>query len=139
MPQRIEIVEAFTALHSFDDDSVPDGIELLIQPIDSYGDPVKVAGTLRAELYTYRQASGNREGDRLCEPWEINLLTEEQQKQYWNPVTGMYDIPLQLPRAARADRGWLATGSVLVVVTYSTPLSTHMTDECVLQVPSSMK
>lgn len=133
MPQRIEIVEAFTGFKSFDDDEIPDGIELLILPKDSFGDAVKIAGTIRAELYTYRQASGNREGERVCDPWEIELLTDKDQKRYWNMVTGMYEVELEFPAGVTP-----AGEKYVLVVTYHTPLAEHMTDECVLEMPANL-
>lgn len=131
MPQQVRIVEAFTGFRSFDDDDVPDGIELLLQPVDSFGDPVKMAGTVRVELYEYLQASGNRDGRRLCDPWEVPLQTRDDQSKYWNNVTGMYEIPLEIPA------GVTASGVKFVLqVTYNSPLGTHMTDEAVLTVPT---
>lgn len=130
MPQQVRIVEAFTGFRSFDEDDVPDGIELLLQPVDSFGDPVKMAGTVRVELYEYLQASGNRDGRRLCDPWEVPLQTREDQSKYWNNVTGMYEIPLEIPA------GVAATGlKFVLVVTYNSPLGTHLTDESVLTAP----
>lgn len=130
MPQRIKIVEAFTKFRSFDEDELPDGIELMLQPVDSFGDPVKIAGTIRVELYTYLAASGNREGTRVCDPWEVELLTEDDQEMFWHMVTGMYEIPLEFPAGVSSF-----SDKYLLKVTYGTPLSSYMTDECVLDMP----
>ena len=133
MPQRVEIVEAFTRFASFDDDALPDGIELLILPVDSFGEAVKIAGTVRVELYAFEQASGEQKGMRVCAPWEIELLTEQDQERYWNTVTGMYEAELELPAGA-VPRG----EKYVLLVTYNTPLAEHMTDECVLEIPANL-
>jgi hypothetical protein len=133
MPHEIRIVEAFTGFRSFDQDQRPDGVELLLQPMDSYGDPVKIAGTVRVELYTYLKASGDRKGERVCDPWELALLTEQDQKRYWNNVTGMYEIELKFPKDLRPSGE-----TYVLMVTYNTPLSGHMTDEYVLAAPANV-
>lgn len=133
LPDEIRIVEAFTGFRSFDQDERPDGIELLLQPMDTYGDPVKIAGTVRVELYAFLPASGEPKGERLCEPWEVPLLTEQDQKRYWNNVTGMYEIPLKFPTdlSPKGDK-------FVLRVTYNTPLSEHMTDEFVMAAPADV-
>jgi len=134
LPQRVRIVEPFTEFTSFDDDERPDGITVLVQPIDSFGDSVKIAGLVRVELYNYIQASGNRAGNRVCEPWEISLTTQSQQRRYWNTVTGMYEIPVKLPAGLS-----LGARKYVVVLTYNTPLETHLTDEATIELPTAIK
>jgi hypothetical protein len=129
MPEKIKIVEAFTTFRSFDEDNLPDGIALMVQPLDFYGDPVKIAGTIRAELFTFVPASGVREGERVCDPWEISLASEHDERTYWNVVTGMYEFPLELPA------GITPAGAKYVLdVTYNSPLDTHLQDSLVLEV-----
>lgn len=139
MPQRIEIVEAFTAFESFDDDQMPDGIGLRLQAQDAYGDPVKIAGSVHIELYTYQPASGENKGNRLCEPWSVELVKQKDQRRYWNMVTGMYEIPLEFPEAILADLPAKAGGKFVLAVTYHTPLDGHMTDECILLAPTNLR
>ena len=134
LPQRVRIVEPFTEFTSFDDDDKPDGLTVLLQPIDSFGDSVKIAGLVRVELYYYVQASGNRAARRVCEPWEISLTTQSQQRRYWNTVTGMYEIPVKLPPGLN-----LGARKYVVMLTYNTPLETHLTDEATIELPVAIK
>jgi len=127
MPQEMRIVEAFSRFTSFDDDGTIDGIELMLQPVDSFGDPVKIAGSVDVELYEFVQASAEPEGRRVLPPWRINLQTRDDQKRYWNRVTGMYEIPLKLPEGNRPDKP-----KFVLTVTYHTPIDTNMTDRMVL-------
>lgn len=141
MPQRIGIVEAFTAFKSFDDDDIPDGIELLLQAYDAYGDSVKIAGSLRVELYAYQPASGEPRGRRLLDPWVVRLYDEKDQCRYWNRVTGMYEIPLEFPAGAvtAAEGSGGSGGKFVLAVTYNTPLDTHLEDEIVLPAPPNLR
>ncbi len=39
MPSRIEIIESFTRVRSFDDDVMPDGIELFLEAVNALDNP----------------------------------------------------------------------------------------------------
>ena len=127
MPSRIEIVEPFTRVKSFDDDATPDGIGLLLQAVNSFGARgLMIAGNVRVALYEHVPASGDRKGRRL-EHWEIPLTNAEQQREHWNDVTQMYEFLLQVDPApiALADK-------YVLEVTYNSPLGEHLADECIL-------
>jgi hypothetical protein len=130
MPAEI-IVEPFTGLKSFDDDDLPDGIEVVMRPVDAFGDPVKIAGHLIIEVHQFRPASGERQG-RKIEQWDIELASTRDQQKYWNRVTQMYEIPLALGPEAMA----LGAGEKFVIgITYNTPLGEHMITEHVFEPP----
>jgi len=128
MPERI-IVEPFTGLKSFDDDDRPDGLELVLRPVDSFDDPVKIAGNVRVELYTFRPASGEPKGQRI-QQWDISLTSERAQRTYWNHFTQMYEVPLELDVNATE-----IAEKYVVEVTYNTPLGEHMISEFVFEPP----
>ncbi len=132
MPSRIEIVEPFTSVKSFDADAAPDGIELLIQAVNALDNPgLMITGTIRVELNEFVPASGNERGKPL-ERWDIDLSTVKQQKAFWNQLTQMYQFRLGVDpeRVAKAER-------YILSVTYSSPLGGHLTDECVLSARSA--
>ncbi|MHC4090644.1 MAG: hypothetical protein ACYSUQ_06615 [Planctomycetota bacterium] len=128
MPARI-IVEPFTGLKSFDDDDQPDGLEVVLRPVDAFQDPVKIAGSLRVELYHFRPASGESKG-RKIEQWDVPLSSLRDQETYWNRYTQMYEIPLELDLAAAepADK-------YVIEITYNTPLGEHTVTEYVFEPP----
>lgn len=127
MPSRIEIVEPFTRVKSFDDDTTPDGIELLLQAVNSLDNPgLMIAGAVRVELYEYVPASGDQKGRQL-ERWDIELTTAEHQRTHWNGLTQMYQFrlgidPTRIPPA----------GKYLLAATYNSPLGERLTDECLI-------
>ncbi len=127
LPSRIEIVEPFTRVKSFDDDSTPDGIELLLQSVNSLDNPgLMIAGHVRVELFEYLPASGNPKGQRL-EHWNIELTTARQQRTYWNASTRMYEFRLGIApeKIPPADK-------YVLVVTYNSPLGEHLSDESLI-------
>lgn len=127
MPSKIEIVEPFTRVKSFDDDAIPDGIELLLQAVNSFGARgLMMVGDIRVALYEHVPASGDQKGRRL-EHWQIPLSTAEQQLRHWNDITQMYEFLLRVDPLpiALADQYVLA-------VTYNSPLGDHLTDECTI-------
>ena len=132
MPSRIQIVEPFTRVKSFDDDSTPDGIELFLQAVNSLGNAgLNIVGTVRAELYEYVPTSAESKGRRL-EHWQVELATSAQQRTYWNGLTQMYEFqlaidPAKIPGATR----------YVLAVSYHSPLGEHLTDEYVISYRSA--
>lgn len=126
MPARVEIVQPFTRVQSFDDDPRPDGIELLVQAVDAMEDPSLMPGRLDAALYEYIPASADPKGRKL-EHWVMELTTPKQQRRYWNSMTQMYEFrlgidPSRIPPAEK----------YVVAIVYTSPLGEHLSDECLL-------
>jgi len=127
MPGRIEIVEPFTSVKSFDEDSTPDGIELFLKAVNPLDNPgLMIAGAVRVELFEFIKASADQKGTRL-EHWNVELTNEKQQKKYWNQLTQMYEFRLGIDPAKvpQADE-------YVIVVTYTTPLGEYLTDNFVI-------
>ncbi len=128
MPRTIEIVEPFTSIKNFDKDPEPDGIELLIQAVNSLDNPgLMIVGTIRVELYQFVPSSAQRRGQWL-DKWDISLTSPQDQRRYWNQATQMYQFelgidPQIIPLAKR----------FVLSVTYNSPLGTRLTDECVVE------
>lgn len=134
MPSKIKIVEPFTRVRSFDADSTPDGIEVLIQAVNSMGNSgLMVVGNMQIELYEHVSGSADQKGKRL-EHWNIDISRPDDQKKYWNDLTQMYEFrlgvnPAVLPAAER----------FVLAATYNSPLGEHLTDEINIQRPPGLK
>lgn len=127
MPSRIEIVEPFTRVKSFDDDNTPDGIEVLLQAVNSLDNPgLMIVGGVQIELYEYIPASADHKGRQL-DRWDIELSTTTHQRTYWNQLTQMYEFQLGVDPARIP-----AKGKYILAVTYNSPLGDHLTDECLI-------
>ena len=127
MPNRVEIVEPFTRVRSFDEDAEADGVELLLQAVNALDNPgLMIVGSVRVELFEFVPASGNRRGQRL-EYWDVAISTVQAQRTYWNSITQMYEFRLAV------DAGRIPPNDKFVLlVTYNSPLGEHLTDECVI-------
>jgi hypothetical protein len=123
LPASVEITP-FTRPKSFDKDEIPDGIEVLVRPLDRFGDPVKAIGTLHFELYNYRQASGDNKGERI-QFWDVQVATAKQVQQYWDRTSQMYLFRLMVDQI-----GSFAPGQkYILLVRYNSPQGEHLEHE----------
>src|SRR5688572_5742706 len=70
----------FTQLKNWVGAEKPDGIEVLLEFQDQFGDPTKADGTVMFELFEYRQANPEPRGQRLSNPWIGSIATLEEQR-----------------------------------------------------------
>jgi hypothetical protein len=127
LPQELKI-QPFTRIQSFDDDEIPDGILAVVRPLDRFGDPVKAVGLFYFELWSYRDASGDRKGERLAF-WERNIATAEEVRLYWTRVQ-MYEFRLAWTEGVediRPGRKYILTA------TYRAPWEETIRDEYVFE------
>lgn len=128
MPARVEVVEPFTQVRDFDGDGALDGIELLVQAVNSMGNPgLQVVGNMRVELFEFVEASAQPRGARI-DRWDVDLSSVELQQKHWNQLTQMYEFrlavdPARLPRKRK----------FVLAVTYNTPKGEHLSDESILE------
>ncbi len=128
MPSRIEIVEPFTRVRDFDQDGSLDGIELLMQAVNSQGNPgLQIVGDLRVELYEFVEASAEPKGKRI-DRWAVDLSSVDLQQKHWNQLTQMYEFRLEVDPAVLPKKR-----KFILAVTYDTPQAVHLMDECVLE------
>ena len=115
MPSQLEILP-FTKPRSWGNDYIPDGIEVVLRPLDSFGDQTKAVGTFRFELYQFRKAHADPRGQRIA-LWQVNLTSKKDQKLHWDKITRTYTFRL----------GWTKNmppfkpGKYVLQVTYISP------------------
>lgn len=127
LPERIEIVTAFTRIRSFDEDDTPDGLELMVRGQNSLGHPGQLmVGDLTIELSEFKPASGIPKGKHIA-LWKTSLNSIKDQRANWNPVTQMYEFQLSL-------KGLKIPPAQKYVVTVGlrTPLDAFLSDEATL-------
>ena len=133
MPGKIEIVAPFTRVKSFDDDTTPDGIELLLQAVNCLGDPGMIVGRVHVDLFEHVPASSDPKGRRL-QYWDVELSTIQQQRTFWNQATQMYEFRLGV------DPGLIPAKDRFVLhVMYTSPLGEHLTDECIIDIRAARR
>ena len=131
-PARIDIVEPFTEIRSFDDDAQPDGIELRLRAVNKLGEPGQMlVGRVRVELYEFIKASGDHKGRQL-QLWNVDLSSDDHQRRFWNKLTQMNDLRLQID-ASQLERA----RHFVLLVTYESPWGERLTDETVIDLAST--
>lgn len=109
-PVAMRIHPIFTQVKSWTGDDRPDGIEVLIEFQDQFGDPTKASGTCVFELYNYEQFSPDPRGTRLANPWIGDISTVDGQRQRWNRTSRTYGFQLEFDRV-RAENYYVLTAT----------------------------
>lgn len=112
-PKQIEILP-FTKIRSFDDDEIPDGVEVVLRPVDAMGDAMKAYGRYHVEMYEYQKATAQRAGERLLF-WQVQVNSVADQRRYWDRITRTYQFQLAW------DRPLVPNEKYLLHVTYFPP------------------
>jgi hypothetical protein len=125
LPDRIDILP-FTKPKSWDNDQKPDGIEVVLRPLDSFGDQTKAIGLFRFELFLYKTASSDSRGPRIGF-WEENLNSRDAQYKHWDRITRTYRFRL----------GWsgqqVRPGKYVLEVTYIAPSGQRLSDTYIME------
>jgi hypothetical protein len=96
-PAAMRVHPVFTQVKDWTGDGRPDGIEVLLEFQDQFGDPTKAAGTAMFELFEYKQAEPDPRGQRVVNPWSGSLLTTREQVARWNRTSRTYTFQLSHP------------------------------------------
>jgi len=127
MPTQIDILP-FTKPRSWDDDQIPDGLEVVLRPLDSFGDQTKAIGCFRFELYTFRKADADPHGKRIGF-WEENLTTRDAQAMHWDKITRTYRFRL----AWTGDAPKIPQGKYVLDVTFLAPNGVRLNDTYIFE------
>lgn len=87
----------FSQFKDWTGDGQIDGVEVLLEFQDQFGDPTKAAGTAMFELYGYRRANPEPRGQRVLNPWIGSISTLEEQRARWNRTSRTYTFQLATP------------------------------------------
>lgn len=122
MPREIQIQRYLTKPVSVDKSGDLNGIEVILQALDSVRDPVKCVGTFHFELRTRRLASSDRLGKRIGF-WKLDIRTTDAMAQYWDKLSRCYRFPLQL------REGTVQPGQYVLTATLVLPTGDKLYDE----------
>jgi hypothetical protein len=121
LPTRIKI-HSFTKVKPLYGSPLPNGIEVWIEPLDRFGDVVKVVGEFHFELYSRKPASGDPKGEQI-EFWQVRIGTAKEQQTYWDRVARMYQFPLGWDFAPPPGKKYV------LAATYHAPSGERLEDE----------
>ena len=84
----------FTQVKNWTGGDKPDGIDVMLEFQDPFGDPTKASGIVRFELYEYRKGYPEMRGQRTTNPWIGSLASYDDQRARWNRVSRTYSFQL---------------------------------------------
>jgi len=97
-PTHVRIHPTFTQVKDWTGDGKLDGIEVVVELLDDFDEPVRAPGTMRFELFRYEKGEPNPAGERLVNPWIGSLVTREEQAEHWSPALRAYTFQLSFPK-----------------------------------------
>jgi hypothetical protein len=112
-PVSMRIHPIFTRFQSWSGDIAPEGIEVLIEVQDQFGDPIKARGKVIFELYDFQKFDAQRKGERVCNQWVGSLLSVDDQRARWNRTSRTYAFRLTCDQM-RFDRPYVLTAEFLL-------------------------
>ena len=122
MPAKVEIQRYLTRPVDIDSKGKAEGLEVILAVFDSFGDPVKCAGTFHFELHQRRMASADTLG-KLVARWSATIDSERTLVEYWDRYSRYYRFPLTF-----ADKP-LPPGHYVLDVTLVTPTGEKLFDQ----------
>ena len=93
LPKTVRI-HPFTGTRSFDEAGGIRGIDVRIEAIDHYGDPIKAFGQMRFELFRFKPNSTDPKGKRIA-VWEESIIAPKKNLVHWDKITRTYEFKLQ--------------------------------------------
>ena len=96
-PVAMRIHPVFTQLRDWTNDGKPDGIDVLIEFQDRFGDSAKAAGNVVFEIYSYRPWYPDPRGERLVPPFLASIDIDAAQRDHWNRTSRCYSFQLAWP------------------------------------------
>jgi hypothetical protein len=102
-PTHVRIHPTFTQVKDWTGDGKLDGIEVVVELLDDFDEPVRAPGKMTFELFRYLRGEPNPAGDRLVNPWVGSLLTREEQAAHWSPALRAYTFQLAYPQVSQGQ------------------------------------
>lgn len=124
-PKAVRIHPVFTKIASWSGDERPEGIEALVELRDQFDDTCKGAGSLVFELYEFRTDQPDPRGKRLYNPWQVDIDTEEEQRERWSKTGRCYTFRLAADRINE-------NGRYVLTVSFTPTGGTRLFDRIVL-------
>jgi hypothetical protein len=96
--EKIHIHPSFTALRRSNNDlAYPDQIDVFVELLDQFNDPIKSTGKFRFEFNAASsKPSANRRGERLSSSL-VDLTHLEDNQAKWDKTTRCYQFTLEMP------------------------------------------
>jgi hypothetical protein len=136
-PAKVRLHPTFTQVRDWTTDGKPDGVEAVVELLDSFGDPTRGSGTFVFEVYDYRPNDPNPANKRLGEPWIVKLETRDDQQAKWSPALRAYTF--QLPGKLRKDKTYVLDVTFETAGGANRPGGGRLFDRLVIEPPADVK
>lgn len=137
-PSTLRIHPSFTQVKDWDGDKKPNGVEVVVELLDSFGEPTRASGTMLFELWGYRKYDPDPLGRRVGGPWKGVLLTREDQEARWSPALRAYTYQLEDPTISDG-REYVLTASFETSGGPDRPGGGRLFDKLIIQPPPGKK
>lgn len=131
-PAKLRLHPTFTQIHDWTGDKKPDGVDVVVELLDSFGEPTRGRGTLLFELWSYRKYDPNVLGSRIVDPWKRTILTREEQDALWNKTLRAYTFQLPFDKA-NPTREYILTASFETAGGADKPNGIRLYDRLILE------
>ena len=137
-PHKLRLHPIFTQVKDWTGDNNPDGIEVVVELLDAYGEPTRGRGTMLFELWAYKKYQPDIMGSRVADPWRGTLLTREEQDERWSKALRAYTFQLAWPTISTGQT-YVLTGSFESVGGADQPGGARLYDRLVIEPPAGKK
>ena len=139
-PSKLRVHPTFTQVKDWTGDGKPDGIEAVVELLDSYGEPTRGSGKFLFELTDYLPENPHGNSHRLAEPWVQVLDTRGQQAAHWSTALRAYTFQLPVPKLS-SGFGYVLDVSYETTVEgpSGTTRPARLFDRLVIQPPTALK
>lgn len=116
-----------TAVADWTWDGQADGLLVYVRAEDNFHDPSKAPGDYLIELYSFREASADRRGERIGF-WLVRIDSKDRQEEYWDPVTLAYRFQCAYVQPVAVGKKYVLT------VIYNSPFHNRLFAQQILDV-----
>lgn len=102
-PSQVRLHPTFSQIKDWTGDGKVDGVEAVVELLDSFGEPTRGSGTLVFELSEYRSHDPQPAARRVADPFLEKLDTREAQQAKWNAALRSYTFQLPLPKIDKTN------------------------------------
>ena len=138
-PAKVRLHPTFTQVKDWTGDGKPDGVEAVVELLDSFGEPTRGSGSFLFELSEYRPVEPQPAGGRIADPWVFKLDTREQQQARWNPALRAYTFQLPMGKLPPEPAYVLDLTYESLGGTTTRPTGGRLFDRLVIEPPGDLK
>jgi hypothetical protein len=128
-PAKMNVHPVFTKLADWNSDGSPDGVEVIVELRDAFGDPCKGLGTFAFELHNFDSGAPDPRGTRIGDPWIAPVDSAEGQSLRWSRTAMGYSFRLD---CTSQPQGLKWKSNYVIAATFTPTSGKRLFDQLVL-------